>query len=233
MKDYTKLLALIDDIKRISAECTENERQFVYKMIEDVLKSTLNGSKEKAEGSTGQETSPVKIGRGRPRKGESEIEVQKSKRGRKKKLLAESEVADFVISGKPNMDNIRGFLETTALSEYAVRSLFGIGEENVVKLYKTLGTDKKTKAQMNVVLLNCLAGAIISGRFVADLKQVREECRDFNVYDNNFTNNVKRHSEQVQFVSKNIVELTEAGRNELAQLVRVLTNEQGSSQPGA
>ncbi len=232
MKDYTKLLALIDDIKRIGAECTENERQFVYKMIEDVLKSTLNGSKEKAEGSTSQETSTVKVGRGRPRKGESEIEVQKSKRGRKKKL-AEPEVADFVISGKPSMDNIRGFLETTALSEYAVRSLFGIGEENVVKLYKTLGTDKKTKAQMNVVLLNCLAGAIISGRFVADLKQVREECRAFNVYDNNFTNNVKRHSEQVQFVSKNIVELTEAGRNELAQLVRDLTTEQGASQPGA
>lgn len=228
MKDYTKLLELIEDIKRIGAECSENERQFVYKMIDDVLKSALNGSKEKAVASAAQENvGAAGQRRGRPKKsaGAATAQKAKGKRGRKRKLSVEPSAPDLVISGKPSIDNIRGFLETTGLSEYAVRTLFGIGEENVMKLYKSLGTDKKSQAQMNITLLSCLAGAIVSGRFIADLKQVREECRAFNVYDNNFPNNVKRHAEHVQFISKNVVELTEAGRGQLAQLVRTLTQQ--------
>ncbi len=230
MKDYTKLLTLIEDIKRIGAECTDNEREFVYKMIGDVLKSTLNGEKEAPTLAGVSEVAEKR--RGRPKKSESAAEPPKvkGKRGRKKKSSVSS-VEDSALSnllvGKPNLENIRSFLETTGLPESAIHSLFSISEEKVERRYTSLGTDKRAQAQVNAVMLSSLASAMISGGFIADLRKVREDCRTLNVYDSNFTNNVKRHSEQVQFLTGDFVELTEAGKNELAQLVRTL------SQPGA
>jgi len=231
MKDYTKLLTLID-IKRIGAECTDNEREFVYKMIGDVLKSTLNGEKAVASAEQSRESEVMVRRRGRPKKNESVAEPPKvkGKRGRKKKSAAssaEDSTLSNLLAGKPNLENIRSFLETTGLPESAIHNLFAISEEKVERRYTSLGTDKRAQAQVNAVMLSCLAGAMISGRFIADLRKVREDCRTLNTYDSNFTNNVKRHSEQVQFLTEDFVELTEAGKNELAQLVKTL------SQPGA
>ncbi len=225
MKDYTKLLTLIEDIKRIGAECTDNEREFVYKMIADVLKSTLNGERAVASVEQSSESEVMVRRRGRPKKNESVAEPPKvkSKRGRKKKSSADDSALVSQLAGKPNMENIRSFLETTGLPEAAIHSLFAIGEERVERRYTSLGTDKKAQAQVNAVMLSCLANAIVCGRFIADLRQVREDCRALEAYDNNFTNNIKRHDAQIQFLSGDFVELTEAGKNELAQLVRTLS----------
>jgi len=225
MKDYTKLLTLIEDIKRIGAECTDNEREFVYKMIGDVLKSALNSEKASMSVASSSGSEVMVRRRGRPKKNESVAEPPKvkGKRGRKKKSLAEDSTLASLLAGKPNMENIRGFLETTGLSESAIHSLFAISDEKVERRYTSLGTDKKAQAQVNAVMLSSLAGAIVCGRFIADLRQVREDCRALEAYDNNFTNNIKRHSEQVQFLTQDFVELTDAGKNELAQLVRTLS----------
>mgnify|MGYP001039840395 CR=1 FL=1 len=225
MKDYTKLLTLIEDIKRIGAECTDNEREFVYKMIADVLKNTLNGERAVVSVEQSSESEVMVRRRGRPKKNESVAEPPKvkSKRGRKKKSSADDSALVSLLAGKPNMENIRGFLETTGLPEAAIHSLFAVSEEKVERRYTSLGTDKKAQAQVNAVMLSCLANAIVSGRFIADLRQVREDCRALEAYDSNFTNNIKRHDAQIQFLSGDFVELTEAGKNELAQLVRTLS----------
>jgi len=68
MKDYTKLLTLIEDIKRIGAECTDNEREFVYKMIGDVLKSALNGEKASMSVASSSGSEVMVRRRGRPKK---------------------------------------------------------------------------------------------------------------------------------------------------------------------
>lgn len=225
--NYTKLLALIEEIKRISAECSESERPFVFKMIEEVLRNEMmNGG----QGAVSEPAMAVAAHRvGRPKKSESEAEeaapkMRRKKRGRKKGSV--SAVANKIeITGKPSMENIRAFLEANALSEMSVRSLFAIGEESVVRLYKTVGEEKKAKAQLNAVLLNALAGAIVSGRFLSNLKQVRNDCKEMAIYDNNFTNNIKRHEDLLQFLSKNVVELTDAGKQQLAELLKAMTTQ--------
>lgn len=223
--NYTKLLALIEEIKRISAECSESERPFVFKMIEEVLRNEMmNGG----QGAVSEPAMVLAVHRGgRPKKSESEVEeaaskTRRKKRGRKKGSV--SAVANKIeITGKPSMENIRAFLEANALSEMSVRSLFAIGEESVVRLYNTVGEEKKAKAQLNAVLLNALAGAIVSGRFLSNLKQVRSDCKEMGLYDNNFTNNIKRHEDLLQFLSKNVVELTDAGKQQLAELLKEMT----------
>ncbi|MCS7013288.1 MAG: hypothetical protein RMI34_12240 [Chloroherpetonaceae bacterium] len=229
--NYTRLLALIEDIKRIGAECSESERPFVFKMIEDVLKSEMmNGIKEAA---AKPEVMPA-VRRGRPKKSEVEIaapKIKRKKRGRRKGSSAAVAGRKVEITGKPSIENVRAFLESAALTDVSVRSLFAIGEESVMRLYNNVGEEKKAKAQLNAVLLNCLAGALISGRFLGNLKQVRSDCKEMGIYDNNFTNNIKRHPELFRFLEKNVVELTDAGKQELVELIKMMNAQSTPSAP--
>ena len=80
---------------------------------------------------------------------------------------------------------------------------------------------------MRVTLLQALQNAIHTGQFEAEVQQVRTECSDRKCNDKpNFAANFKKNKEFFDFdqytKTTKTVKLSEAGRKELAKIVKEL-----------
>ncbi len=241
MRDYSKILPHLDGIKKIADKFDGQDREVVLKMLfEDAMTggATLRSTAGSAV-ANGELEMPTQKRRGRPpgRKKNTDVVLKTAgRRGRPPKAQATAfgrpktgrrgrpPKAESIptVKAAPSLNNVSDFLTRNGIAENTVLKLFAIGEESVMPVYESLGTDKKSQAQVRVMLLSCFAGAIATGQFIADLKAVREECKRFGVYDNNFPGNLSRQEETIKRVSKSQVELTAAGQDELANLLKSL-----------
>ncbi len=241
MRDYSKILPHLDGIKKIADKFDGQDREVVLKMLfEDAMTggATLKSTAASTVANAMVEM-PAQKRRGRPpgiKKKVNLVLKTPGRRGRPPK----AKTAAFgrpktgrrgrppkaesipLVKATPSLNNVSDFLTKNDITENTVRKLFAIGEESVMPVYESLGTDKKSHAQVRIMLLSCFAGAIATGQFRADLKAVREECKRFGVYDNNFPGNLSRQEETIKRASKSQIELTAAGQYELAILLKSL-----------
>ena len=119
------------------------------------------------------------------------------------------------------------FLEKHSLSVDSLNNLFYKEGGQILPLYEDLKTTRMSEGQMRVTLLQALQNAIHTGQFEAEVQQVRTECSDRKCNDKpNFAANFKKNKDFFDFdqytKTTKTVKLSEAGRKELAKIVKEL-----------
>ena len=117
------------------------------------------------------------------------------------------------------------FLAKYALSLDQLNNLFFKEDGQPKPLYDDLKTTRTSESQIRLTLLLALQAALTTGEFEADAEAVRQECIARKCYDSsNFSNNYNNNKSLFDFdkftkASKS-VRLSEAGRKELADLIK-------------
>jgi hypothetical protein len=99
--------------------------------------------------------------------------------------------------------------------------------DKILPLFDDLKTTRLAESQIRITLLQALVNAIMTGEFQADVEAVRVECINRKSYDkNNFSNNFRNNKSlfdppKFEKTTK-LLKLSEAGKKELADLIKNL-----------
>jgi hypothetical protein len=184
--------------------------------------------KSKMNGGVGEAKSA--LGKKRARKSKSQTssaeKADATAQGAKTKKKSEITAVDpveIIEIGELPLENVSAFMTTYEVSSDAFKKLYGYTEQGIVGKYPTLGTDKKSEAQVRAAVLRIIANAIANGEFGADMAVIRNEYRDFGILDTNIKVNLERHQKMFsQFDLKNRLELNEDGKKFAAELIKSL-----------
>jgi len=119
------------------------------------------------------------------------------------------------------------FLEKQALSIEQINNLFFKEDGQLKPLYDDLKTTRTSESQLRLTLLLALQNALTTGDFEVDIEAVRQECNTHKCYDaNNFSNNYNNNKSLFDFdkytKASKFVRLSEAGKKELANIIKEL-----------
>jgi hypothetical protein len=121
----------------------------------------------------------------------------------------------------------RKFMEKYSVSISELNNLFYREGTAIMPLYENLKTTRMSEAQIRIALLQALHNALADGEFIAQVENVRTECRDRKSLDGpNFAANFKNNASLFDFDSytkeTKSLRLSEDGRKELAQMIKEL-----------
>lgn len=121
----------------------------------------------------------------------------------------------------------RKFIEKHGLSLDQLNNLFFREDGELRPLYDDLKTTRTSESQIRLTLLLALQAALTTGQFEANAELVRQEavarkCYDANNFSNNFNNNKSLFDFDRYNKASISVRLSEAGRKELADLIKEL-----------
>lgn len=121
----------------------------------------------------------------------------------------------------------RKFMAKYSISISELNNLFYKEGAAIMPLYEDLKTTRMSEAQIRIALLQALQHGLGDGEFVAQVEDIRTECRDRKVLDAaNFAANFKNNKSLFDFdtYSKNTksIRLSEEGRKELADIIKEL-----------
>jgi len=119
------------------------------------------------------------------------------------------------------------FLEKYALSLDELNNLFFKEDGQFKPLYEDLKTTRMSENQIRVTLLLALRNAITTGEFEIEVQAVHDECVQRKCFDGkNFSANYNNNGSLFDFTKftkeTRSVRLSEAGRKELADVVKEL-----------
>lgn len=120
--------------------------------------------------------------------------------------------------------DVRAFLAQFGIDQYAIETLFMIGEDEIRPTY-TLQPVSKLATQKQLALLLSLENALNTGSFGFDPYQLRERLETYGAYDkNHFKQNLRRLSNFFKSLeNQDWIELSAEGKAELAQTIWELT----------
>ncbi|MDX2128614.1 MAG: hypothetical protein SFU91_06220 [Chloroherpetonaceae bacterium] len=256
MKDYSKLLPHLDAIKQIVAEFEGDEKEMVLRiLIEDALSTADDDIEYELVEEEFEENDEVETDEEETdlnefveesedideADSESDFEFHDEHEEEEENAQVleddDSDLSDTLSKTsndrnrggskvKPSIENVRAFLNEFKLNDYAVRAFFAVGDSATLRVYTSLGTNVRTRAQIKAALLGCLAGAIETGDFRMSLKRIRQDCKDLGIYDSNFPSNIARaHEYFLDTGSKKDIELSDAGIIELASILKNFNEE--------
>lgn len=121
----------------------------------------------------------------------------------------------------------RRFMEKQSVSLEQLNNLFYKQGQQIKPLYEDLKTTRMSEGQIRIALLQALHSAIRTGDFDADVEAVRKQCTDRKCYDSpnfaaHFRNNKTLFAFDKYTKTTKTVRLSEAGRKELAQVIKEL-----------
>lgn len=142
--------------------------------------------------------------------------------GIEKGALAQADVTQADLHVKA-----RKFMEKYSISISEINNLFYKEEEAIQPLYEDLKTTRMSEAQIRIALLQALHHALSEGDFVAQVENIRTECRDRKALDGaNFSANFKNNGSLFDFDTygkdTKSLRLSEDGRKELAEVIKEL-----------
>lgn len=122
---------------------------------------------------------------------------------------------------------VRKFLEKQGLSIDHINELFYRENLELKTLYEDLKTTKTSESQIRLGLLSALQTALETGEFEFNGESVRQQCQLRKCYDAgnfiaNFKNNTKLFEGFSDYDKKAAIRLSEAGRKQLADLIKEL-----------
>lgn len=121
----------------------------------------------------------------------------------------------------------RKFMEKYSVSTGELNNLFYKEGQTIMPLYEDLKTTRMSEAQIRIALLQALHHGLGDGEFIAQVEDIRTECRDRKVLDGpNFSAIFRNNSSLFDFDSYNkdtkSIRLSEEGRKELAEIIKEL-----------
>lgn len=121
----------------------------------------------------------------------------------------------------------RKFMGKYSVSIGELNNLFYKEGLSIMPLYEDLKTTRMSEAQIRIALLQALHHGLGDGEFIAQVEDIRTECRDRKVLDGaNFAANFKNNSSLFDFdnYSKETksIRLSEEGRKELSEIIKEL-----------
>lgn len=137
------------------------------------------------------------------------------------------ETAQVDISQADLHVKVKRFIEKYSITIAQLNNLFYKEGEEILPLYEDLKATKMSEAQIRIALLQALNNALKTGDFVAQIEDIRTECRDRKALDQgNFSANFRNNSTYFDFETydketKN-VRLSEAGRKVLADIIPIM-----------
>ncbi len=205
--DYIKIFPLIPSIKKIANEFEGEEKKVVLEfLLRDALSKTaseiVSESRQIAASNSTQ----------------TEIEPEN-------KDAVEMPAKALSTQTHETLDTsaVEAFKKRQNVSHNDLEKLFLKKDEKIERLYATLNTTKKSEAQVRITLLKCLSNAIQNGQFSASMKDIVSECKEFGMYDKNFTKNLKSRQQLFTSPLNEQVHLSAEGEKELAVLIKELT----------
>lgn len=121
----------------------------------------------------------------------------------------------------------RKFMGKYSVTIGELNNLFYKEGQAIMPLYEDLKTTRMSEAQIRIALLQALHHGLGDGEFIAQVEDIRTECRDRKVLDApNFSANFKNNNSLFDFdnYSKDTksLRLSEEGRRELAEIIKEL-----------
>jgi pyruvate/2-oxoglutarate dehydrogenase complex dihydrolipoamide acyltransferase (E2) component len=205
----SNLRVKVKELAEVAALVPENLQTTCFEiLLRDYLASLSNGGAPPPKQKPDAEAAPAAKGIEDPEKSFQEAA----------KAQADVTLADLHVKA-------RKFLEKHGISISEINNLF-YKEGTVIKpLYEDLKTTRMSEAQIRVTLLQALLSALSDGEFIAQVENVRTECRDRKSLDvANFAANYKNNDSLFDFnkydKDTKSLRLSENGRKELAQLIK-------------
>ncbi|MCL5877254.1 MAG: hypothetical protein M1540_05525 [Candidatus Bathyarchaeota archaeon] len=122
---------------------------------------------------------------------------------------------------------LKAFIQQRGITEDTINKLFLRESGEIHPIYK-ITEKKRATAQIQVALLTAFENALATsnGAFEFSMKNARERCVDYNVYDgNDFIFNFKKCAGLFTNVDAEVVKLTPVGKDELANLIATVSKQ--------
>ncbi|MCW3983800.1 MAG: hypothetical protein NWE96_07370 [Candidatus Bathyarchaeota archaeon] len=122
---------------------------------------------------------------------------------------------------------LKAFIKQHGITEEIINKLFLRESGEIHPIYK-ITEKKRATAQIQVALLTAFENALVTpnGAFEFSMKNARERCVDYNVYDgNDFIFNFKKCAGLFSNVDAEVVKLTPIGKDELANLIATISKQ--------
>jgi hypothetical protein len=216
-----KIIAALTDMRQLSKSLTSEEFDFALRLLHAETYSGTSMGESKGVKSDSKKKPGRSAGGGKKKPGRP-AGSGKKKPGRPagstnragKKNREEDNNEPVTSYGLSDFQEAHGIPETT------LSAIFKVEEGVASPLYESLGSSKKSKSQMNAILLAGLAGAMTNGKFIADREFVRAECIRFNMMDNNFSINLNRHKHLFKKITRKEIILGSEGLDLLAEMIK-------------
>lgn len=153
--------------------------------------------------------------------------ADRSKPDEKKQSLEEVVKSQDDLAESDVHIKVRHFMKKCGVTMEQLNNLFYTDGGTIAALYEDLKTTRMAEGQIRIALLQALRGAMSTGEFQTQVEDVRAEANVRKCYDlTNFTGNFKKNAELFDFEtydkSTKILRLSEAGRKELAEVIKEL-----------
>ncbi|WP_263769455.1 hypothetical protein [Propionivibrio soli] len=203
----------VKEIAEIAASVPENLQVTCFELL---LRDYLAAASPKEPPPQKQTTEAAAIGAAT----ESGSEEASSGAERSEPVQADVTQADLHVKA-------RKFMEKYSISISELNNLFYKEGAAIMPLYEDLKTTRMSEAQIRIALLQALHHGLGDGEFIAQIEDIRTECRDRKVLDGtNFAANFKNNKSLFDFdtYSKDTksIRLSEEGRKELADIIKEL-----------
>jgi hypothetical protein len=224
--DYTKIIPLLPSILKLvqQAETEQEKKLLMDVLVQDALRRTTSEIANEQRRLQEKNASSNAATPGSDKDGTRNATMADEDKDDDDEKPATSIFSD---DSRLSLQKIGVFLKKYSGLEPLIEQLFIESDGKVERIYSSLKTSKKSEAQRRVILLQCLANAIMTGKFSAMVETVKQECKDFGIYESNlFTTYLKRDEEFFKSSDRSEqIELNEKGQLALAETLRAMSAE--------